>query len=117
MSSFKIRFASVFSLAALGLTSLLVSLGSIRQVNQWETALKFTLGKLTGRVSPGLTFVLPGVQRLVRIDTRVRNRDLPQQAVITADNVTAWIDAPISVMPLARNALNEALRPARPEPL
>lgn len=82
-------------LAALGLTSLLVSLGSIRQVNQWETALKFTLGKLTGRSSPGLTFVIPGLQRLVRVDTRVRNRDLPQQAVITADNVTAWIDAVI----------------------
>ncbi len=82
-------------LAALGLTSALVAMGSIRQVNQWETALKFTLGKLSGRSTPGLTFVLPGVQRLVRVDTRVRNRDLPQQAVITADNVTAWIDAVI----------------------
>lgn len=82
-------------LAALGLTSLLVGMGSIRQVNQWETALKFTLGKLTGRSGAGLTLVLPGVQKLVRVDTRVRNRDLPQQAVITADNVTAWIDAVI----------------------
>jgi regulator of protease activity HflC (stomatin/prohibitin superfamily) len=70
-------------------------LRSIRQVNQWEVALKFTLGKLSGRVKPGLTVVLPGVQRLVRIDTRVRNRDLPQQQVITADNVTAAIDAVI----------------------
>jgi regulator of protease activity HflC (stomatin/prohibitin superfamily) len=32
---------------------------------------------------------------MMRIDMRVRNRDLPQQAVITADNVTAWIDAVI----------------------
>ncbi|MBS2015181.1 MAG: slipin family protein [Deltaproteobacteria bacterium] len=82
-------------LAALGLTSLIVAMRSVRQVNQWETALTFTLGKLTGRASPGLTLVVPGLQRLVRIDTRVRNRDLPQQAVITADNVTAWIDAVI----------------------
>jgi regulator of protease activity HflC (stomatin/prohibitin superfamily) len=68
---------------------------SIRQVNQWETALKFTLGKLTGKVEPGLTTVFPGFQRLVRIDTRIRNRDLPYQQVITKDNVTASIDAVI----------------------
>jgi regulator of protease activity HflC (stomatin/prohibitin superfamily) len=68
---------------------------SIRQVNQWETALKFTLGKLTGKVEPGLTTVWPGFQRLVRVDNRIRNRDLPYQQVITRDNVTAQIDAVI----------------------
>lgn len=73
----------------------IVALRSIRQVNQWETALKFTLGKFSGKVDPGLTMVVPGLQKLVRVDNRVRNRDLPQQAVITADNVTAMIDAVI----------------------
>src|SRR5579859_2302230 len=68
---------------------------SIRQVNQWEVALRFTLGKLSGRLDPGLRLVFPGVQRMVRIDTRIRNRDLPQQQVITQDNVTASIDAVI----------------------
>ncbi len=67
----------------------------VRQVNQWEVALKFTLGKFTGRLEPGLNVVFPGIQKIVRVDTRVRNRDLPQQAVITADNVTAMIDAVI----------------------
>jgi regulator of protease activity HflC (stomatin/prohibitin superfamily) len=70
-------------------------LRSVRQINQWEVGLKFTLGKLTGRVTPGLVVILPGVQRLVRVDTRIRNRDLPAQQVITADNVTAQIDAVI----------------------
>jgi regulator of protease activity HflC (stomatin/prohibitin superfamily) len=70
-------------------------LRSIRLINQWETALRFTLGKLAGKVEPGLTIVLPGFQRLVRIDTRIRNRDLPYQQVITKDNVTASIDAVI----------------------
>jgi regulator of protease activity HflC (stomatin/prohibitin superfamily) len=69
--------------------------GGLRQVNQWETALKFTLGRFAGRAGPGLNFVLPGLQKMMRVDMRVRNRDLPQQAVITADNVTAWIDAVI----------------------
>jgi uncharacterized membrane protein YqiK len=70
-------------------------LRSIRVINQWEVALKFTLGKLTGKVSPGLRFVAPGLQKLVRVDTRVRNRDLPYQQVITQDNITAQIDAVI----------------------
>jgi regulator of protease activity HflC (stomatin/prohibitin superfamily) len=77
------------------LIALVYFLRSIRQVNQWETALRFTLGKLSGRVDPGLTLVFPGVQNLVRVDTRIRNRDLPQQQVITQDNVTASIDAVI----------------------
>ena len=72
-----------------------VVLRSIRQVNQWEVALRFTLGKLSGRVDPGICLVLPGVQRLLRVDTRIRNRDLPYQQVITQDNVTASIDAVI----------------------
>jgi regulator of protease activity HflC (stomatin/prohibitin superfamily) len=87
--------ATVLGLAAAALTSFVVLAGGLRQVNQWETALKFTLGKFTGRVDPGLNFVIPGFQRMIRLDMRVRNRDLPQQSVITADNVTAWIDAVI----------------------
>lgn len=78
-----------------GLVAAIVAMRSLRQVNQWETGLTFTLGRLTGKAKPGLTFVVPGVQKLVRVDNRVRNRDLPQQSVITADNVTAWIDAVI----------------------
>jgi regulator of protease activity HflC (stomatin/prohibitin superfamily) len=79
----------------LGVIGVIYFLRSIRQVNQWETALKFTLGKLSGKVDPGLTVVWPAFQRLVRIDTRIRNRDLPYQQVITQDNVTAAIDAVI----------------------
>ena len=37
--------------------AIVVALGSVRQINQWETGLKFTLGKLTGRATPGLSFV------------------------------------------------------------
>ena len=70
-------------------------LRGVRQVNQWEVGLKFRLGKFSGRVAPGLNFMLPGIDRLVRIDNRIRNRDLLQQQVITADNVTAQIDAVI----------------------
>lgn len=83
----------MFVALAAAVSGAVAAVRSLRQVNQWETALKFTLGKYSGKVTPGLTFVVPGVQKLVRVDNRVRNRDLRQQAVITADNVTAWIDA------------------------
>ena len=86
---------TLLGLAAASLTALVTIASGVRQVNQWESALKFTLGKLSGKAGPGLNFVIPGAQRLVRIDMRVRNRDLPQQSVITSDNVTAWIDAVI----------------------
>lgn len=66
---------------------------SIKQINQWEVGLRFTLGRLSGRLEPGLRLVVPLVQRMIRIDKRIRNRDLPRQVVITRDNVTASIDA------------------------
>jgi regulator of protease activity HflC (stomatin/prohibitin superfamily) len=77
---------------ALGLLLLYMLLG-VKQINQWEVGLKFTLGKFTGRASPGLTLILPFVQALRRVDTRTRNRDLLRQMVITRDNVTTMVDA------------------------
>jgi len=65
----------------------------LRQINQWETGLRFTLGRFTGRVQPGPTLFLPGFQEIRRIDTRTRNRDLLRQMVITRDNVTTMVDA------------------------
>ena len=81
------------ALAATSFVVFVTALRGLRQVKQWETALKFTLGKYDGTKSAGLRFIVPGIQRLVRVDTRVRSRDLTQQAVITSDSVTATVDA------------------------
>jgi regulator of protease activity HflC (stomatin/prohibitin superfamily) len=80
-------------LVVLGLFLLLYLLAGVRQINQWEVALRFTFGKFSGRVEPGLTMYFPGIQQLRRIDTRTRNRDLLRQMVITRDSVTTMIDA------------------------
>jgi regulator of protease activity HflC (stomatin/prohibitin superfamily) len=80
-------------LIALGATLIAYILSGLRQINQWEVALRFTLGKFSGRISPGVTIFLPGVQQLRRIDTRTKNRDLLRQMVITRDNVTTMVDA------------------------
>ncbi len=87
--------ASTIMWAAFGVVAASYFLRSIKQINQWEVGLKFRLGQLRGRVKPGLAIILPGIDRLVRIDNRIRNRDLLQQQVITSDNVTAAIDAVI----------------------
>ena len=83
-------------------------LRSIRVIYQWETALKFTLGRFSGRMEPGVNFVFPLLQTLARIDTRIRNRDLPAQMVITRDNVAARIDAVVyfKVVDVEKAALN-----------
>jgi regulator of protease activity HflC (stomatin/prohibitin superfamily) len=81
------------ALLAVGALAVAYLLAGLRQINQWETALKFTLGRFTGRIGPGLTMYFPGVQELRRIDTRTRNRDLLRQMVITRDNVTTMVDA------------------------
>src|SRR5436190_2225009 len=80
-------------LLVLGIFVVLYLLAGIRQINQWETALRFTMGRLSGKIAPGLTLMLPLFQQLRRIDVRTRNRDLPRQMVITRDNVTTMIDA------------------------
>src|SRR5262245_16381276 len=48
-------------LVILGFLLALYFLAGLRQIDQWETALKFTLGKFSGRVEPGLTMILPGI--------------------------------------------------------
>lgn len=80
-------------LLVLGLFGLAYLFAGLRQINQWETGLRFTLGRFSGRVQPGLTLFFPGFQDLRRIDTRTKNRDLLRQMVITRDNVTTMIDA------------------------
>ncbi|MEP7120915.1 MAG: SPFH domain-containing protein [Byssovorax sp.] len=80
-------------LLILGFFVLVYVLAGLRQINQWEVGLKFTLGKYSGRVEPGITVFLPGFQQLKRVDTRTRNRDLLRQMVITRDNITMMVDA------------------------
>lgn len=59
----------------------------IRVLDQYEKALTFTLGRYTGTKEPGLRFIFPIFQRLIRVDMRVRTLDIDKQQVMTKDNV------------------------------
>ncbi|OGF21226.1 hypothetical protein A2257_01030 [Candidatus Falkowbacteria bacterium RIFOXYA2_FULL_38_12] len=65
----------------------------LRVVDQYERAVVLTLGKYTGTRQPGLTWILPVIQRMIKIDLRITTTEIPQQEVITKDNVPVGINA------------------------
>ena len=66
---------------------------SVRVLREYERAVVFRLGRLTGQRGPGLVLLIPGVDRMVRVSLRTRTVAIPPQDVITRDNVTARVDA------------------------
>lgn len=68
-------------------------LSGLRTVDQYERGVVLTLGKYTTTRTPGLTWVFPVVQRMIKVDLRIATVDIPQQEVITKDNVTVGINA------------------------
>ncbi|MBU1558025.1 slipin family protein, partial [Patescibacteria group bacterium] len=65
----------------------------IRQVNQYERGVMFTLGKFTGIKEPGWRIVVPIFQSMKKMDIRTKAVDVPDQEVITKDNIPARINA------------------------
>ncbi len=68
-------------------------LGGIKVINQYERGVVLTLGKFSGIREPGLRYVLPVFQKILRVDVRSTPIDVPKQEVITKDNVTVGVDA------------------------
>lgn len=71
---------------------IIVVFRGFRVINQYERGVVLTLGRFSGVRAPGLTWVFPGFQRLLRADLRLTTIDIPKQEVITKDNVPAYIN-------------------------
>lgn len=69
------------------------ALGGLRIVNQYEKGVILTLGRYTSTRIPGLTWIFIGIQKMYKVDMRIATVDIPQQEVITKDNVTVGINA------------------------
>lgn len=67
----------------------------IRQVDQYERGLLFTMGKFSRVYNPGWKIVVPVFQRLHKVDIRVKAVDVPDQDAITKDNVSLRVNAVI----------------------
>lgn len=74
---------------------IVILLVSIRQVNQYERGIKFTLGKFSKIMNPGWRIVLPIFQSYSKVDIRTKAVDVPEQDAITKDNVSVRINAVI----------------------
>jgi regulator of protease activity HflC (stomatin/prohibitin superfamily) len=68
---------------------------SLRVVNEYERGVKFTLGKYTGTMQPGLRIVIPILQTWQKVDIRTKAVDVPDQEAMTKDNISARINAVI----------------------
>lgn len=75
--------------------AIIVLLTCIRQVNQYERGIVFTMGKYTRMWNPGWHILIPIFQRLVKVDIRVKAVDVPNQEAITKDNIPISINAVI----------------------
>lgn len=81
---------------------------SLKQINQYERGVIYTMGRFTGVVHPGWRFVWPIFQSFVKIDIRTKAVDVPKQETITRDNVSCKMNAVIYYKVVdANRAVNE----------
>src|SRR5437879_8548204 len=79
-------WAAMAILATFGLSGLKV-------LREYERAVVFRLGRLVGARGPGVIYVIPGIEKALRIDLRTITMDIPSQDVITKDNVSIKVNA------------------------
>jgi len=82
-----------FFTTTLIIIGILVVLRGIRVIDQYERGIVLTLGSYSYTLQPGLKIVVPFIQRLIKVDIRITTSDIPQQEVITRDNVPVGINA------------------------
>jgi len=80
-------------LVAIPIVFVIYLLFGLRVINEFERGVRFTLGRYSGMIGPGLTIVLPIFQSWQRIDIRTKTIDVPDQDTITKDNVSVRINA------------------------
>lgn len=72
-----------------------VIIASIKQINQFQRGVKFTLGRYTGILEPGWRLVFPVFQTYQKIDMRIKAVNVPDQEAITRDNISIKVNAVI----------------------
>ena len=72
---------------------LLILSASIKIMAEYQRIVIFRLGRLAGIKGPGLVFIIPIIDRIIKLDLRTRVIDVPKQRIITHDNVTVDVDA------------------------
>jgi len=66
---------------------------TIKIIKEYERGVKFTLGRYSGIMGPGLNFLIPIIQSYRKLDIRIKTVDIPKQEVMTKDNVPVRVNA------------------------
>lgn len=67
----------------------------IKQINQYQKGVKFTIGKYAGIMEPGWRIIIPIFQSYQKVDMRIKAVDVPDQEAITKDNISVTVNAVI----------------------
>src|SRR5437763_12628998 len=73
--------------------AVIVLASAVRVLREYERGVIFRLGRLIAQKGPGLIYLIPIVDRMVRVDLRTVTLTVPPQEVITKDNVTVRVNA------------------------
>ena len=71
----------------------IILISAVKVVQEYERGVIFRLGRLQGAKGPGIFFIIPIIDRMVKVDLRVVTLDIPSQEAITRDNVTVRVNA------------------------
>ena len=72
---------------------MILAASAIKILREYERGVIFRLGRLIGAKGPGIIFIIPGVDKLMRISLRLVTLDIPPQDVITRDNISIKVNA------------------------
>ena len=86
---------TLFTMEWIILVVIVLLISFLREVKQYERGVVLTMGKFTGMRNPGWSIIIPIFQSMEKVDLRVKAVDVPDQKVITRDNVSASINAVI----------------------
>lgn len=87
--------AFIATLITIGIPLIILLVIIIRQVNEYERGVTFTLGKYTSTKLPGWKIIIPVFQSMKKVDIRIKAVDVPNQEALTKDNIAVQINAVI----------------------
>ena len=70
-----------------------IVISGVKILKEYERAVVFRLGRMVGARGPGITYIIPGIEKMVKMDLRTVTMDIPPQDVITRDNVSVKVNA------------------------
>jgi regulator of protease activity HflC (stomatin/prohibitin superfamily) len=87
-------FGSILPIVCVvGVGIIVLMAASIKIVTEYERGVVFRLGRVQGPKGPGLFFIIPIIDRMIKVDLRTVTLDVPSQEAITSDNVTVSVNA------------------------